>query len=61
MKKYLKIIWLIVGIIYFPFYVFCWVLHKIARLVTAIAFLGMLEKKIAKNILESLFKWHGRY
>ena len=61
MKKILKIIWRILGVIYAPIYVAFWLLHKVARLILAISYFGMLEKSIAKDIVKSLFKWHGRY
>lgn len=59
-KKF-KIIWSIIGIIYFPVYVISWLLHKISRLVLAISYFGMLEKQVGKDILSNLFSWHGRH
>lgn len=61
MKKMLKVIWSIIGIIYFPVYVISWLLHKISRLVLAISYFGMLEKQVGKDILSNLFSWHGRH
>lgn len=61
MKKVLKFLWRYVGVLYFPIYLLAWVLHKIARLVLVISYFGMLEKRIGKDIIKSLFKWHGRY
>ena len=61
MKKVLKFLWGFVGVFYFPVYVLAWVLHKVARLVLAISYFGMLEKQVGKDIIKSLFKWHGRY
>lgn len=61
MKKVLKFLRRCVGILYFPVYVLAWVLHKVARLVLAISYFGMLEKQVGKDIIKSLFKWHGRY
>lgn len=60
-NKIAKITWQILGVIYFPAYVAFWLLHKIARLMLAIAYFGMLEKQTGKDIIKSLFKWHGRY
>ena len=61
MKKVLKFLWRCVGILYFPIYLLAWVLHKIARLMLAIAYFGLLNKQAGKDIIKSLFKWHGRY
>lgn len=61
MKKVLKFLWRHVGILYFPIYLLAWVLHKIARLTLAISYFGLLNKQAGKDIIKSLFKWHGRY
>lgn len=60
-KGVLKFLWRYVGVLYFPIYLLAWVLHKIARLVLAIAYFGLLNKQAGKDIIKSLFKWHGRY
>lgn len=57
----LKIIWYILGVIYFPIYLLAWILHKIARLLLAISYFGMFEKRIGKDIMLNLFNWHGRH
>ena len=59
--KKLKVIWGILGIIYFPVYIVSWLLHKIARLILAISYFGMLEKQVGKDIISNLFSWHGRH
>lgn len=56
MKKVLKFLWRCVGVLYFPIYLLAWVLHKIARLMLAIAYFGLLEKQVGKDIIKSLFK-----
>lgn len=61
MKKVLKFLWRFAGVFYFPVYVLAWALHKVARLVLAISYFGMLEKQVGKDIIKSLFRWHGRY
>lgn len=61
MKKALKIIWGILGVMYAPIYVASWLLHKLARLLLAISYLGMLEKQISKDIISNLFNWYGRH
>ena len=60
-NKIAKITRQILGVIYFPAYVAFWLLHKIARLTLAIAYFGLLNKQAGKDIIKSLFKWHGRY
>lgn len=60
MKKVLKIIWRILGVIYAPVYIASWLLHKVARLVLAISYFGMLEKQIGKDIIKYLFIYNGR-
>lgn len=61
MKKALKLLWDIIGIFYFPIYLLAWVLHKIARLLLAISYFGMLHKQYGKDIIKSLFVWRGKY
>ena len=60
-NKIAKITWQILGVIYFSAYVAFWLLHEIARLMLAIAYFGLLNKQAGKDIIKSLFKWHGRY
>lgn len=59
--KKLKVIWGMLGIIYFPVYTSSWLLHKIARLILAISYFGMLEMQVGKDIVSNLFSWHGRH
>lgn len=61
MKKVLKYLWRFIGIFYFPIYVLAWALHKIARLMLAISYFGLLDKRVGKDIIKYLFKWNGRY
>lgn len=61
MKKIFRNIWRILGIIYSPIYILSWLFHKIARLMLAISYFGMLEKQIGKDIITNLFNWHGRH
>jgi hypothetical protein len=61
MKKVIKFIWLLLGVLYFPVYLAFWLFHKIARLLLAISYFGMFEKQIGKDIILSLFNWHGRH
>lgn len=61
MKKIIKFIWFLLGVLYFPVYLAFWLFHKIARLLLAISYFGMFEKQIGKDIILSLFNWHGRH
>lgn len=56
MKKLKQIIWTILGILYYPIYAAAWLLHKIARLILAIAYIFMLQKQLAKDIITNFFK-----
>ena len=55
MKKVLKFLWRCVGVLYFPIYLLAWVLHKIARLMLAIAYFGLLNKQAGKDIIKNYF------
>lgn len=61
MKKAIKFIWHALGVIYAPVYVAFWLLHKVARLLLAISYFGMLEKQVGKDIVLNLFNWYGRH
>ena len=61
MKKVIKAVWDILGIVYFPIYLLAWLLHKVARFLLAMSYFGMLQKQYAKDIIKSLFAWHGKY
>lgn len=50
-----------VEIIYAPVYLSAWVLHKIARILLAIAYAGLLNGRVAQDIIKSLFKWREKY
>ena len=56
MKKVLKFSWKCAQWIYFPIYALAWALHKMARLMLAISYFGMLESRIGKDIIKSLFE-----
>lgn len=61
MKKVFEFLWPYIGVIYFPIYILSWLLHKVARLLLAISYFGMFEKKIGEDIITNLFNWHGRH
>lgn len=53
--RMLFLVWLIIGIIYFPIYFVAWCLHIIARILLAIAYLFMLQPHVARNVFSSVF------
>lgn len=61
MKKIAKFVWACLGVVYAPVYIASWLLHKVARLVLAISYFGMLEKTVGKDIIKHLFTWHGKH
>lgn len=61
MKKIVNYIWRVLGIFYFPVYAAFWLLHKIARIILAVSYFGMLDKTICKDIIKYLFIWHGKH
>lgn len=56
MKKILKVVWAVVGVLYYPVYAVAWLTHKIARLVLAICYFLMFNKRMALDIIKNLFK-----
>lgn len=56
MKKILKVIWTILGIVYYPVYASAWITHKAARLVLAICYFLMFNRRMAIDIIKNLFK-----
>ena len=55
MKKVIKFVWQCLGVLYAPVYIASWLLHKVARLMLAISYFGMLEKTTGKDIIKYLF------
>ena len=43
----LFLVWFVIGVIYFPIYLTAWILHVVARLLLAIAYLFMLQPHVA--------------
>lgn len=60
MKEFKKAIWGVFGYAYFPIYFIFWLLHKVARILLAIAYFGMLDGKKAKDIIRYMFIYNGR-
>ena len=61
MKKIIKHFWRVLGAVYFPVYAVFWLLHKVARIILAVSYFGMLDKTIGKDIIKQLFIWHGKH
>ena len=65
MKTILKKIWkffccildIILGIVYYPIYLLCLVLHIVARFLLAVAYAGLFDGQRAKNTFKSLFRY----
>lgn len=65
MKTILKKIWkfivkvfcCILGIVYYPIYLLCFVLHIVARFLLAVAYVGLFDGQRAKNTFKSLFRY----
>lgn len=51
------ILFVLIGLIYFPIYVSMWVLRIVARLLLSIAYYGTLERKMGKNVFKSIFSF----
>lgn len=60
-KNVLMFIWNALGVCYVPVYILSWLLHKVARLVLAVSYFGMLDYRTGKDILKYMFTWHGKY
>ena len=60
MKMSLKILWLMLGFLCCPVYFMCIVMHFVARIILAICYFGMFEKRMAIDILNNLFSKYGR-
>lgn len=57
MKKFL---WRLIGIIYMPIFLAFFLLHKIARVLLAIAYFGMLKRRMAVDIMKHIFDFYDR-
>lgn len=53
--------WNVLGVCYIPFYILSWLLHKVARLILAVSYFGMLDGSTSKDILKHMFRWHGKH
>lgn len=53
-KFLVKVCWVILGILFFPVFVFGWLLHKVAILLQALGLGFMLDFKYAYKTLKSI-------
>ena len=49
------ILYAIVGALYFPLYLFAWLLRIVSRFFLALSYFGMLEGRKGKDIIKTLF------
>lgn len=61
MKNKGKILWRVAFCLYAPIYIVSWGVHKIARLLLAISYFGLGEFRKGRDIIQYLFKKHGRH
>lgn len=59
-KNILMFIWNVLGVCYIPVYTLSWVLHKVARLILAVSYFGMLDYRTGKDILKYMFTRYGK-
>lgn len=57
----LTIFSIVTGILYSPIYIIAWIIRIIARLLLAIAYFGLLQFSMGKDIFISLFKFRDYY
>lgn len=54
-QNMLIILYTIVGALYFPLYLFAWLLRIVSRFFLALSYFGMLEGRKGKDIIKTLF------
>ena len=52
------ITWALAGIIYAPVFIAAWLLHIVARLLLSIAYFGLLNPKMGRDVFASIFRWN---
>ena len=57
-RNMLIILYLFVGILYSPLYLFAWLLRIVSRFLLALSYFGMLEGRKGKDIIKTLFSIH---
>ena len=58
-QKIKSCVMFVISILYIPFYLAFFLLHKLARILLAIAYLGMFQKRMAIDILSNIFSVYG--
>lgn len=48
-------LYMIVGALYFPLYLFAWLLRIVSRFFLALSYFGMLEGRKGKDVIKTLF------
>lgn len=51
-------VWMLIGILWLPFFIVAWLLRIVARFVLAVSYFGLLNFKMGSDIIKSLFVWH---
>ena len=54
-QNMLIILYAIVGALYFPLYLFAWLLRIVSRFFLALSYFGMLEGRKGKDVIKTLF------
>lgn len=54
-QNMLIILYMIVGALYFPLYLFAWLLRIVSRFFLALSYFGMLEGRKGKDVIKTLF------
>lgn len=61
-EKLLVFLYAVVGVLYFPLYLFAWLLRIVSRFFLALSYFGMLEGRKGKDVFKSLFSIYvGKY
>ena len=56
-KTSMYLLWVLIGILYFPVYLVAWLLRIVARILLAIAYFGTLNKEMGLRVLNSIFSF----
>lgn len=54
-----QVLWVILGILYFPIFLASWLLNVVSRALLALSYYGMLDYLRGKNVFKSLFQWNS--
>lgn len=56
-EKLFKVVFVVLGIIYIPFFLIGILLHTVSRFFLALSYFLLMEHKMALDIIKSLTKW----